>query len=82
MVLNQFGAHIKVFRSDNAYELKFVDFFNEKGVFHQFSNVQTPQQNSVVERKHQHYIMLHVLYSFNPRFLLIIGHNAYHVLLI
>lgn len=48
MVLNQFGAHIKVFRSDNAYELKFVDFFNEKGVFHQFSNVQTPQQNSVV----------------------------------
>ncbi|KAL5542038.1 hypothetical protein UlMin_009748 [Ulmus minor] len=40
--------------SDNAPKLSFVEFFQDKGVFHQFSCVERPQQNSVVERKHQH----------------------------
>ncbi|KAL4591838.1 hypothetical protein LXL04_004812 [Taraxacum kok-saghyz] len=42
------------FRSDNTKELEFTDFFNEKGIIHQKSCVARPQQNSVVERKHQH----------------------------
>ncbi|KAL5565554.1 hypothetical protein UlMin_028718 [Ulmus minor] len=54
MIFNQFHANIKVFRSDNAPELSFVDFFQDKGVLHQFSCVERPQQNSVVESKHQH----------------------------
>ncbi|XP_012857659.1 PREDICTED: uncharacterized protein LOC105976934 [Erythranthe guttata] len=54
MVLNQFGKSIKVFRSDNAYELQFKSLFDELGVIHQFSCVYTPQQNAIVERKHQH----------------------------
>ena len=54
MITTQFNAKIKVFRFDNAPELAFTDFFNAKGVLHQLSCVERPQQNSVVERKHQH----------------------------
>ena len=50
----QFSKTIKVFRSDNAPELSFKEFFATTGTIHQFSCVYTPQQNSVVERKHQH----------------------------
>lgn len=54
LIETQFGKTIKRFRSDNAPELSFVEFFHSKGVLHQFSCVGRPEQNSVVERKHQH----------------------------
>ncbi|XP_019166927.1 PREDICTED: uncharacterized protein LOC109162697 [Ipomoea nil] len=53
-VQTQYSANIKILRSDNGMEFKMADFFSENGIVHQTSCVYTPQQNAVVERKHQH----------------------------
>ena len=53
-VFNQYNTTIKSVRSDNASELAFIDFFHSKGISPYHSCVDTPEQNSMVERKHQH----------------------------
>lgn len=54
MVHTQFQCKIKCLRSDNAKELQLTEFLNAQKVLHQFSCVERPQQNLVVERKLQH----------------------------
>ena len=56
-VKTQFGATIKVLRSDNATEYFFKQFtslLTSMGTIHQSSCPYTPQQNGVAERKNRH----------------------------
>ncbi|KAG7583985.1 Retrotransposon Copia-like N-terminal [Arabidopsis suecica] len=46
--------YMKAVRSDNAPELRFEELYKAKGIISYHSYPETPQQNSVVERKHQH----------------------------
>ncbi|XP_011629077.1 uncharacterized protein LOC105421830 [Amborella trichopoda] len=57
MVENQFNSTIKTIRFDTGYEFlssQMQAFLHDKGIFHQRSCVNRPQQNGVVERKHRH----------------------------
>ena len=54
MVLTQFNCKIKTIRSDNGTEFYLKDFFHSNGILHQLTCVDIPQQNAIVERKHQH----------------------------
>jgi len=53
-VHTQYNSIIKAICSDNAPELAFTQLVKDTGMIHHFSCAYTPQQNSVVERKHQH----------------------------
>ncbi|XP_048605154.1 uncharacterized protein LOC106384389 [Brassica napus] len=54
LIQTQYNAQLKAIRTDNAPELQFNDIVLKYGLTHYFSCAYTPQQNSVVERKHQH----------------------------
>lgn len=51
---NHLNVQLKTIRSDNGLEFQMTDFYSSKGILHQQTCVYTPQQNGVVERKHQH----------------------------
>jgi len=59
---NQFSCKLKKIRSDNGKEFLLNDFYNTNGIFHETSCVVIPQQNMIVERKHQH--LLNVCRAF------------------
>ena len=54
MVNTQFNSKIQTIRSDNGIEFFLKDFFHSNGILHQLSCIDTPQQNAIVERKHQY----------------------------
>ena len=50
----QFNSKVKIIRTNNGSEFFMHDFFALKGIIHQTTCVETPKQNGIVERKHQH----------------------------
>jgi hypothetical protein len=54
MLENQFNTVVKTVRTNNGPEFLIPKFYASKGIIHQTSCVETPQQNGRVERKHQH----------------------------
>jgi transposase InsO family protein len=57
MVQTQFGKGIKRIRSDNGKEYvnhNLSNFTSKNGIIHEFTCVDTPQQNGVAERKNRH----------------------------
>lgn len=51
---NQYDAKVKVIRTDNGPEFLLHSYYGEKGIIHPTSCVETPEQNSRVERRHQY----------------------------
>jgi hypothetical protein len=54
LVENQFDKKVKAIRTDNGQEFILTEFYSSKGIEHQRSCVECPQQNGRVERRHQH----------------------------
>lgn len=50
----QLNKKLKCLRSNNGVEFLMHDLFPGKEIIHQLTCVKTPQQNCIVERKHQH----------------------------
>ena len=67
-VENLYNVRIKAVRSDNAPELKFSSLFQEKGITSYHSCPETPEHNSVVERKHQHLLNVVQAFIFQSQF--------------
>lgn len=74
----QFSTKIEAIRSDNGLEFDMLVFHATKGVIHQKSCVEIPQQNGTIERKHQH--LLNVARSLMIQSQLPIQYWSYSIL--
>jgi len=57
-------------RTDNGSEFNYKELYDKFGIMHQMSCIETPQQNVVVERKHQHILKISrsiMFYSNMPK---------------
>jgi hypothetical protein len=63
----QHACSVKTIRTDNGPEFTMPTYYASKGILHQTSCVESPQQNGRVERKHQQILnILEGHFSFNP----------------
>lgn len=64
--VKQFGKEVKTVCSDNVTEFMCLEeYFQDNGIIHQTSCVDTPQQNGRVERKHRHILNVARSLCFN-----------------
>jgi hypothetical protein len=70
MIENQFESKVKIVRIDNGSKFSMSQFFASKGIIHQTSCVETPQQKARVERKHQHILNIARALLFQSNFYL------------
>lgn len=77
LVETQFSKVIKVFRSDNAPELNFFDFFAKKGTIHQFSCTETPQKIQLWRENTNIFLMWLGLFISNLECLSVSGEIEY-----
>lgn len=67
MINTQFGSQITVVRYDNGtkfFNAQCIALFNDVGTLHQGSCPHTPQQNSVVERKHRERYHISIIFTY------------------
>ena len=77
-VHTHFNTNIQTLRLDNGQEFNMPTFYQEHGIIHQLSCVETPEQNGRVERKHQH--LLNVVRSLMFQSKLPLSHWTNYVL--
>jgi len=65
LVKNQFNRNIKTFRTFNGKEFDCNELYEKYGILHQRTCVETPQQNVVAKRKHQHIMNVTCILLFN-----------------
>jgi hypothetical protein len=58
LVQNQFNTKIKTIRTASDVEFLLKDFYRQNCILHQSFCVGTPQQNGIVELKHQHILVV------------------------
>lgn len=66
MVETLFSSKVEIVGSDNGPTFKIKSFNYVKGIIHQPSCINTPQQNGVAEGKHHNFSLLHVHSFFRP----------------
>ncbi|GKB15929.1 cysteine-rich receptor-like protein kinase 8 [Tanacetum coccineum] len=67
----QFNTKVKILRSDNGTEFtnhSLREFLDNKGILHQTSCPNTPQQNGRAERKHKHLLQVARSLHFQAKF--------------
>jgi IS30 family transposase len=77
LIGNQHKLHVKTIRTDNGSEFNIPEFYASKGIIHQTSCVESPQQNGRVERKHQHLLNVGRALLFSQNFQRNSGHMPF-----